>query len=78
MVINCDIIIEFKYTREAKMLCKKIINFFSLLSRTQEMRKLGITQELLSLVTGLAHYLKILIRIGLTTALRLVSMMCQN
>ncbi|KAI9256495.1 hypothetical protein BDA99DRAFT_516568 [Phascolomyces articulosus] len=62
---------EFKYTREAKMLCKKIINFFSLLSRTQEMKRLGITQELLSLVTGLAHYLKILIRVALTTALRL-------
>ena len=54
------------------MLCKKIINFFSLLSRTQEMKRLGITQELLSLVTGLAHYLKILIRVALTTALRLV------
>lgn len=65
---------EFKYTREAKMLCKKIINFFSLLSRTgdMEMKKLGITQELLSLVTGLAHYLKILIRLALTCALRLV------
>ncbi|CEP19572.1 hypothetical protein [Parasitella parasitica] len=64
---------EFKYTREAKMLCKKIINFFSLLSRTgdMEMKKLGITQELLSLVTGLAHYLKILIRLALTCALRL-------
>ncbi|KAL9542809.1 hypothetical protein MBANPS3_008421 [Mucor bainieri] len=64
---------EFKYTREAKMLCKKIINFFSLLSRTgdMEMKKLGITQELLSLVTGLAHYLKILIRLALTSALRL-------
>ncbi|KAI9487508.1 MAG: hypothetical protein EXX96DRAFT_553530 [Benjaminiella poitrasii] len=64
---------EFKYTREAKMLCKKIINFFSLLSRTEdmEMKKLGITQELLSLVTGLAHYLKILIRLALTSALRL-------
>jgi hypothetical protein len=57
------------------MLCKKIINFFSLLSRTgdMEMKKLGITQELLSLVTGLAHYLKILIRLALTSALRLVS-----
>lgn len=66
--------IEFKYTREAKMLCKKIINFFSLLSRTgdMEMKRLGITQELLSLVTGLAHYLKILIRLALTSALRLV------
>ncbi|KAI8997370.1 hypothetical protein BDB01DRAFT_830960 [Pilobolus umbonatus] len=64
---------EFKHTREAKMLCKKIINFFSLLSRTgdMEMKKLGITQELLSLVTGLAHFLKILIRLGLTTSLRL-------
>ncbi|RCH93103.1 hypothetical protein CU098_005993, partial [Rhizopus stolonifer] len=64
---------EFKYTREAKMLCKKIINFFSLLSRTGniEMKKLGSTQELLSLVTGLAHYLKILIRLALTSALRL-------
>lgn len=36
------------------------------------MKKLGITQELLSLVTGLAHYLKILIRLALTSALRLV------
>ncbi|CAO3696292.1 unnamed protein product [Rhizopus stolonifer] len=62
---------EFKYTREAKMLCKNIINFFSLLSRTcdTEMKKLGITQELLSLVTGLAHYLKILIRLTLSAAL---------
>ncbi|KAL9932786.1 hypothetical protein V8E36_008485 [Tilletia maclaganii] len=47
--------------REARMLCKKIVNFFSLLSHTQ---------ELLSLVTGLAHYLKILIRIALSGALR--------
>ncbi|KAF9148090.1 hypothetical protein BG015_010213 [Linnemannia schmuckeri] len=34
-------------------------------------RRLGMTQELLSLVTGLAHYLKILIRIALTCALKL-------
>jgi hypothetical protein len=56
------------------MLCKKIINFFSLLSRTgdMEMKKLGITQELLSLVTGLAHYLKVLIRVTLNAALLLV------
>ncbi|BFZ62169.1 Rho-type GTPase activating protein Rga1 [Saitoella coloradoensis] len=61
------------YHREAKMLCKKIVAFFALLSKTQEtgVRKLGITQELLSLVTGLAHYLKILIRISLTAALKL-------
>ncbi|KAG6008956.1 hypothetical protein E4U21_003506 [Claviceps maximensis] len=61
------------YAREAKLLCKKIVSFFSLLSKTQEssVRKLGVTQELLSLVTGLAHYLKLLIRICLQGALRL-------
>lgn len=61
------------YGREAKLLCKKIVSFFSLLSKTQdgEIRKLGVTQELLSLVTGLAHYLKLLIRICLQGALRL-------
>lgn len=68
----------FKYTgmsygREAKLLCKKIVSFFSLLSKSQDTgaRKLGVTQELLSLVTGLAHYLKLLIRICLQGALRL-------
>ena len=61
------------YSREAKLLCKKIVAFFSLLSKTQEtgVRKLGVTQELLSLVTGLAHYLKLLIRISLSGALKL-------
>lgn len=57
-------------------MCKKIVAFFTLLSKTQEtgVRKLGITQELLSLVTGLAHYLKLLIRISLQGALKLVSL----
>ena len=61
------------HVREARMLCKKIVNFFSLLSHTQETgaRRMGITQELLSLVTGMAHYLKILIRIALSGALKL-------
>lgn len=65
--------IGLSYGREAKLLCKKIVSFFSLLSKTQEtgVRKLGVTQELLSLVTGLAHYLKLLIRISLQGALRL-------
>ncbi|MCJ1378448.1 hypothetical protein MMC17_001547 [Xylographa soralifera] len=61
------------YGREAKLLCKKIVAFFSLLSKTQDsgVRRLGVTQELLSLVTGLAHYLKLLIRISLQGALKL-------
>lgn len=65
--------IGMSYGREAKLLCKKIVSFFSLLSKNQDTgaRKLGVTQELLSLVTGLAHYLKLLIRICLQGALRL-------
>ncbi|KAI0008045.1 rho-type GTPase-activating protein [Xylariaceae sp. FL0662B] len=63
---------ELSYSREAKLLCKKIVSFFSLLSKTQDtgVRKLGVTQELLSLVTGLAHYLKLLIRICLQGTLK--------
>jgi hypothetical protein len=61
------------HSREAKMLCRKTVNFFSLLSHTQDSpeQKAQVTQELLALVTGLAHYLKILIRIALTGSLKL-------
>jgi hypothetical protein len=61
------------YGREAKLLCKKIVAFFQLLSQSVDagMQRLGVTQELLSLVTGLAHYLKLLIRICLQGALKL-------
>ncbi|KAK3372509.1 hypothetical protein B0H63DRAFT_299322 [Podospora didyma] len=61
------------YGRESKLLCKKIVAFFSLLSKAQDKgaHKLGVTQELLTLVTGLAHYLKLLIRICLQGALRI-------
>jgi hypothetical protein len=70
---RADYSIELSYAREAKLLCKKIVAFFTLLSKTQEtgVRKLGVTQELLSLVTSLAHYLKLLVRIGLQGALKL-------
>lgn len=69
---NANLITGLSYGREAKLLCKKIVSFFSLLSKTQEggVRQLGVTQELLSLVTGLAHYLKLLIRICLQGALK--------
>ncbi|KZS94563.1 RhoGAP-domain-containing protein [Sistotremastrum niveocremeum HHB9708] len=61
------------HVREARMLCRKTVDLFTLLSQTQEAgsRRTGMTQELLALVTGLAHYLKILIRIALTGALKL-------
>ena len=71
IILTLNLALE--YGREAKLLCKKIVAFFALLSRTQDsgVRRLGVTQELLSLVTGLAHYLKLLIRIGLQGALKL-------
>ncbi|KAG8916289.1 hypothetical protein FRC02_004070, partial [Tulasnella sp. 418] len=78
------------HVREARMLCRKSVDLFTLLSRTQKAapapspsdsdpngpltpasKQPGMTQELLALVTGLAHYLKILIRIALTGALKL-------
>ncbi|KAK4545738.1 hypothetical protein LTR36_002692 [Oleoguttula mirabilis] len=61
------------YSREAKLLCKKVVAFFQLLAESQDtgVRRLGVTQDLLSLVTGLAHYLKLMIRICLSGALRL-------
>jgi len=69
------------HVREARMLCRKTVDLFTLLSRTQDpsssssasdtTQRMGMTQELLALVTGLAHYLKILIRIALTGALKL-------
>lgn len=61
------------YGREAKLLCKKVVAFFQLLAENQDngVRRLGVTQELLSLVTGLAHYLKLMIRICLSGALKL-------
>ncbi|KIJ55694.1 hypothetical protein M422DRAFT_220485 [Sphaerobolus stellatus SS14] len=61
------------HVREARMLCRKTVDLFTLLSHTQETgeKRVGMTQELLALVTGLAHYLKILIRIALTGALKL-------
>lgn len=61
------------YSRESKLLCKKVVAFFALLTQSQGtgVQRLGVTQELLSLVTGLAHYLKLLIRICLQGALKL-------
>jgi hypothetical protein len=61
------------YSREAKVLCKKVVAFFQLLADNQDngVRRLGVTQELLFLVNGLAHYLKLMMRICLSGALKL-------
>ncbi|KZT59475.1 RhoGAP-domain-containing protein [Calocera cornea HHB12733] len=61
------------HIREARMLCRKTVDLFTLLSRTEHTvdRRMKFTEELLAVVTGLAHYLKILIRIALTGSLKL-------
>jgi hypothetical protein len=59
------------HAREAKQLCRKLVNFFSMLSQISPNANQSETQELLTLVTQLAHYLKILIRIALTGSLKL-------
>ncbi|OMJ22849.1 Rho-type GTPase-activating protein 1 [Smittium culicis] len=60
-----------QHTREPKLLCKKIVGFFSVLSNTQtKSDSSGLTQELLTLVTSLAHYLKVLIRVALKGSLK--------
>jgi hypothetical protein len=59
------------HVREARMLCRNTVDLFTLLSHTQETAARRMTQELLALVTGLAHYLKSLIWIALTGALKL-------
>ncbi|KAI8144759.1 hypothetical protein BJV82DRAFT_58435 [Fennellomyces sp. T-0311] len=60
---------------ESKGVCNQITRFFHLLAHDERIHysktDACVTQELLSLVTGMAQNLKTLIRIGLTEALRL-------
>ncbi|KAI8825178.1 uncharacterized protein EV422DRAFT_517767 [Fimicolochytrium jonesii] len=62
-----------QHSKEPKQLTKKIVHFFSLLSYVQENAETRqeATKEMISLVTSLAHTLKILIRSALTGALKL-------
>ena len=63
-----------QHTREPKQLAKKIVHFFSLLSQSKggNVPRSETTKDLISLVTGLAHTLKVLIRAALNGALKLV------
>ncbi|KAG0177687.1 hypothetical protein DFQ29_004521 [Apophysomyces sp. BC1021] len=60
---------------ESKLVCKQVIRVLNLLAQNDEQsghnKTSDITQELLTLVTNLAQNLKMLIRFGLTEALRL-------
>ncbi|KAI9098080.1 hypothetical protein DFS34DRAFT_97332 [Phlyctochytrium arcticum] len=61
------------HAKEPKQLTKKIVHFFSLLSYVQDSAdtRQEATKEMISLVTSLAHALKILIRAALTGVLKL-------
>ncbi|KAI9260172.1 hypothetical protein BY458DRAFT_588349 [Sporodiniella umbellata] len=58
-------------SKEADFVCNQTVQFLQLLDFFQEKSSTNMTQDLSSLVTGLAQNLKALIRIGLSTALHL-------
>lgn len=58
------------HSREAKHLCRKLVNFFQMLSQITP-HSFPDMKTLLLQVTQLAHYLKITIRIALTGAIKL-------
>ncbi|KIM23080.1 hypothetical protein M408DRAFT_17979 [Serendipita vermifera MAFF 305830] len=61
------------HVRESRVLCRKTVDLFTSLAHAQrEASRQGMTQDLLGLITGIAHYLKILLRIALLGALRLM------
>lgn len=59
--------------REAKTLCRKVVSYMSLLSRTrqqdQKERIQSLSNDLLPLASAISHYLKVLIRQGISGAL---------
>jgi hypothetical protein len=58
--------------REQKLFCKKLVGLFSYMAgKVTRQVTSQVTQELLGTVTGIAHYLKLLVRIGLKTAMAL-------
>ena len=72
LYVSHDAVRAFSYARESRMLCRKTVDLFTSLSNAQkETSRQGMTQELLALITGIAHFLKILIRIALLGALKL-------
>nr|XP_018259121.1 rho GTPase activator [Kwoniella dejecticola CBS 10117]OBR81279.1 rho GTPase activator [Kwoniella dejecticola CBS 10117] len=60
------------HAREAKQLCRKLVNLFSTMSQISPTGgPPPNNSELFTLITQLAHYLKILIRIALTGSIKL-------
>lgn len=67
---SSDIFAGMSHSREAKHLCRKLVNFFQMLSQITP-HSFPDMKTLLLQVTQLAHYLKITIRIALTGAIKL-------
>lgn len=61
------------HAREAKQLCRKLVNLFSTMSQISPIPSTPqpTNQDMYNLITQLAHYLKILIRIALTGGIKL-------
>jgi hypothetical protein len=61
------------HAREAKQLCRKLVNLFSTMSQISPIPSAPqpTNQDMYNLITQLAHYLKILIRIALTGSIKL-------
>lgn len=55
--------------KEPRNLSAKIMTYLAILRRSGESRGGSFSQDLLTLITGLAHYLKLMIRFGLSMAL---------
>jgi hypothetical protein len=52
--------------REVRLLCKKIVSYFLIISKQSEGGQgLGVSQELLSLIQGIAHYSRRIVGIGI-------------
>ena len=63
---SADLAEGMSHAREAKHLCRRLVNLLSAISAVEPD-----TEELFQLITQLAHYLKILIRVALTAAIKL-------
>lgn len=69
---QCLIPIGMSHAREAKQLCRKLVNLFSTMSQISPIPTGPPNpQDMFTLITQLAHYLKILIRIALTGSIKL-------
>jgi hypothetical protein len=78
MIYFCSLyMIDAQCIKDANSICQQMIRFFQLLTIPTN-TDIAITQELLSLVTGLAQNLKSLIRFGLKSALHLVRIITKS